>query len=299
MACSNCGGGGSCGGCGGCGPCCVADDCAVNIQDALDSLKNKGIDFCKTGIPYDDEVCENLGNNKGILGNSTTCSDLQDALTALLGDINNRICSGVLCNEEELRRLLADFAKASTMVDRLQNCSICGIFEIMQCLNAKSQQSVLTVDLWEGNQNIFSLPTLTLSQNLSNFTYLDLHVLLGTEHQVIRISLEGGLAGVPTAVHVDKTGGNSDYAIVAGATIAKEIGLTFPASNSLRISHFIWSVMGSSTPTLDTATPAVHIAFSNTANSKAYCDSQDTTQDRPHTLLKVEGIISQETASCM
>ncbi|WP_242327811.1 hypothetical protein [Enterococcus avium] len=220
-------------------------------------------------------------------------------MTALLGDINNRICSGILCNEEELRRLLADFAKAATMVDRLQNCSICGIFEILQCINAKTQQSVQTVNLWEGNRNVFSLPTLTLSQNLNSFDYLDLHCLFGTEHVVVRVSLKGGLAGVPTAVHVDKTGGNGSYAIAAGAIIAKEVGLSFPAANSVKISHFIWSVSGSSTPDLDVITPGMHIAFSNTSTTQAYCNSQDIARDRPHTILKVEGIISRQTASCM
>lgn len=135
MACNNCSSGG-CGGCGGCGQCCVADDCAVNIQGSIDKLKEKGIDYCESGIPYDSKVCENIGKNKGIKGNSTSCADLQDALTVLMGDINNRICSGILCNEEELRRLLSDFAKASTLVDRLQNCSICGIWEKLEWLES-------------------------------------------------------------------------------------------------------------------------------------------------------------------
>lgn len=298
MACNNCSSGG-CGGCGGCGPCCVADDCAVNIQGSIDNLKKKGIDYCESGIPYDSKVCENIGKNKGIKGNSTSCEDLQDALTVLLGDINNRICSGILCNEEELRRLLADFAKASTLVDRLQNCAICGIFNSLKCIDSKTQQAVRTVTLWQGDKNVFDLPSLPISESLNSFDYLDLHLVFGTEHVVGRISLKGGIGGTPTTVIMDKTSGNGTYSIAAGAIVAKEVGLSFPNQTTVKLSHFIWSLSGSSTPTLDAVTPGVHLAFSNTAKTKSYCDSQDITQDKPHKILKIEGIISRETGSCM
>lgn len=266
----------------------------------LEEIRNGDQNFCFTEIT--DEICENLSNDEGIHPSATNSNSDCDDLTALndlaIGSLHNALMVLDLCDIDAYKCWLDSLLSWQWNVDKAIICAICGLWKLVHCLDEKTQHAVRVVDLWSGDRNTFDLPSLSISENLELFDYLDLHLLFGTEHVVGRVSLEGGLGGVPTTVIMDKTSGNGSYSIAAGAIVAKEIGLSFPNQKTVKISHFIWSLSGSSTPKLDEVVPGVHLAFSNTAKTKEYCNSQDISQDKPHKILKIEGIVSGNTGSC-
>lgn len=291
MACVNCNSGGS-------SACCKMR--AMDIVTPLNDIRNGDKNFCFTRIT--DKICENLMNDEGIhpsaTHSNTDCDDLSSLNDLSTGSLNNALMQLDLCDVDAYKCWLDSLLKWQWNVDKAIICAICGLWKIVHCLDEKTQQSVRTVKLWSGDKNAFDLPSMSINENLDLFDYLDLHLLFGTEHVVGRVSLEGGLGGVPTTVIMDKIAANTSYSIAPGAVAAKEIGLKFPNQRTVAVDHFIWSITGSSVMSLDVVNPAVFIAFSNTAKTKAYNDSQDIAGDKPHKILMIEGIISGETGSC-
>jgi len=273
---------------------------AMDIVTPLNSIRNGDANYCFTQIT--DKICENLMNDEGIhpsaTNSNTDCDDLTSLNDLATGSLHNSLMALDMCDVDAYKCWLDSLLNWQWNVDKAIICAICGLWKIVHCLDEKTQRSVRTVDLWDGDRNVFDLPTLTISENLDLFDYLDLHLLFGTEHVVGRVSLEGGLGGVPTTVVMDKVAANTNYSIAPGAIAAKEVGLAFPSQNTVKIDHFIWSITGSSVPTLDSVQTGAFIAFSDTAHTKSYCDSQDIAGDKPHKILKIEGIISGDTGSC-
>lgn len=265
---------------------------------ACERLREENPDFVDYGIS--DKECQSLQNNTGLNPDlsvlHTSCEDLNDMNDCIIGQHGKTIKAYDDCDWKK-------YAKDQNW--NLWNmfkgiiCTICGLWKALYCIDEKTQQSVRTVKLWSGDKNAFDLPSMSISEPLNSFDYLDLHLLFGTEHVVGRVSLEGGLGGVPTTVIMDKVAANNSYKIAPGAVAAKEIGLKFPDQKTVAVDHFIWSITGSSVMTLDAVNPAVFIAFSNTAKTKAYNDTQDVTGDKTHKILMIEGIISGETRSCL
>lgn len=297
MVCTTCNQSGSRGSSG--SGCC--DLRAMDVVTPLESIRNGDANFCFTEIT--DKICENLKNDEGIhpsaTHSNTNCDDLSSLNDLATGSLHNALMTLDLCDIEAYKCWLDSLLSWQWNVDKAIICAICGLWEIVHCLDEKTQHSVRTVNLWQGDRNAFDLPSISISENLDSFDYLDLHLLFGTEHVVGRVSLEGGLGGVPTTVIMDKVSGNGSYSISPGALIGKEIGLSFPNQKTVKISHFIWSITGSSTPKLDEVTPGVYLAFSNTTKTKAYNDSQDVAGDKPHKILMIEGIVSGDTGSCI
>lgn len=292
MACVNCnqsGGGSSC-----------CNMRAMDVVTPLNDIRNGDTNYCFTTIT--DKICENLMNDEGIhpsaTHSNTDCDDLKSLNDLATGSLNNALMALDICDVDAYKCWLDSLLDWQWNVDKAIICAICGLWKIVRCLDEKTQQSVRTVKLWSGKENAFDLPSISISENLDLFDYLDLHLLFGTEHVVGRVSLEGGLGGVPTTVIMDKVSGNTSYSIAPGAIVGKEIGLSFPNQKTVKIDHFIWSITGSSTMSLDSVNPGVFCAFSNTAKTKAYNDSQDVTGDKPHQILMIEGIVSGETGSC-
>lgn len=265
---------------------------------ACERLKEDNLDVLEYGIS--EKECKSLQKDTGLNPDlkvlHTDCEDLNDMNDCLIGQLGDRIPAEDDCEWKPF---------ATRLMGNLWNvlkgiiCAICGLWNVVHCLDAKTQQSVRTVKLWTGNVNAFDLPSMTISEPLDSFDYLDLHLLFGTEHVVGRISLEGGLGGVPTTVIMDKIAANTSYKIAPGAMAMKEIGLKFPNQKTVAVDHFIWSISGSSTMSLDTVNSGVFVAFSNTSKTKAYNDAQDIAGDKPHKILMIEGIISGETGSCI
>lgn len=280
------------------GNCC--NQKAMDVVTPLEEIRNGDQNFCFTEIT--DEICENLSNDEGIHPSATNSNSDCDDLTALndlaIGSLHNALMVLDLCDIDAYKCWLDSLLSWQWNVDKAIICAICGLWKIVHCLDEKTQQSVRTVKLWNGDRNAFDLPSMSISENLDLFDYLDLHLLFGTEHVVGRVSLKGGLGGVPTTVIMDKVSGNTSYSIAPGAIVAKEIGLNFPNQKTVKIDHFIWSITGSSTMSLDSVNPGVFCAFSNTAKTKAYNDTQDVAGDKPHKILMIEGIVSGETGSC-
>nr|DAV18295.1 MAG TPA: hypothetical protein [Caudoviricetes sp.] len=290
MACINCKNGDS--------GCCKMR--AMDVVTPLATIRNGDRNYCFTSIT--DKICENLMNDEGIhpsaTHSNTDCDDLKALNDLSTGSLHNALMALDLCDVDAYKCWLDSLLNWQWNVDKAIICAICGLWKIVHCLDEKTQQSVRTVKLWSGDKNVFELPSMSISEPLDSFDYLDLHLVLGTEHVVGRISLEGGLGGVPTTVLVDKIAANTTYKIAPGAIAAKEIGLKFPNQKTVAVDHFIWSISGSSAMTLDVVNPGVFVAFSNTAKTKAYNDSQDIAGDKPHKILMIEGIISGETGSC-
>lgn len=297
MTCTNCGQGVNRSGSSGSG-CCNLE--TMDVDTPLEKIRNGDEDFCFVEIT--NKICESLMNDEGInpsvKHSNSDCDDLSALNDLATGNLHNALMVLNMCDVDEYKCWLDSLLNWQWNVDKAIICAICGIWKIVRCLDEKTQHSVRTVKLWEGDKNVFDLPSLSISEPLDSFDYLDLHLLFGTEHVVGRISLEGGLGGVPTTVIMDKVAANTSYKIAPGAVAAKEVGLAFPNQKTVKIDHFIWSISGSSAMTLDVVNPGVFIAFSNTAKTKAYNDSQDIAGDKPHKILMIEGIISGETGTC-
>lgn len=290
MACINCKSEGS--------GCCRMR--AMDVATPLNTIRNGDPNYCFTEIT--DKICENLMNDEGIhpsaTHSNTDCDDLKALNDLSTGSLHNALMALDLCDVDAYKCWLDSLLNWRWNVDKAIICAICGLWKIVRCLDEKTQHSVRTVKLWNGDRDVFDLPTLTISEKLDLFDYLDLHLLFGTEHVVGRVSLEGGLGGIPTTVIMDKTGANTSWKIGPGAQVIKEVGLRFPNQTSIKVDHFTWSVSGTSVMTLDTVVPGAFVSFSSTTKTKSYCDTQDVDGDKPHRILMVEGIISGETGSC-
>lgn len=278
--------------------CC--DMRAMDVVSPLNTIRNGDSNFCFTSIT--DKICENLQNDEGINPSATHSNTDCDDLTALndlaTGSLHNALMMLDLCDVDAYKCWLDSLLNWQWNVDKALIYAICGLWKIVHCLDEKTQHSVRTVDLWTGDRNVFDLPSINISEPLDSFDYLDLHLLFGTEHVVGRVSLEGGLGGVPTTVIMDKVSGNNAYSIADGAIVAKEIGLRFPSQSTVQVDHFIWSVTGSGVQEFNTPQPGIFCILSDTNHTKAYCDSQNNNQDKPHKILKIEGIVSGDTGSC-
>lgn len=255
-----------------------------------------GIDCTGIGDKECDSLKKDTGLNPDLKVLHTNCEDLHNLRECYLGEAQAMLPSMQVCDWQEFTYDLLNYL--DTILHAMM-CGDCGQWEIIHCLDEKTNKSVRTVKLWEGDEKIFDLPTLEVSIPLTEFDYLDLHLLFGTEHVVGRLSLKGGLVGAPTTVVMDKVSGNATYKIDAGALIGKEVGVTFPNNSLVHINHFIWSITGSNAGTLNTVNPAVFCAFDSTESTKKYCDTQQVEDDKPHRILQIDGIISRETDSCI
>lgn len=273
---------------------------AMDVETPLNNISNGDENFCFTEITS--QICESLKNDEGIhpsvTNQNTDCEDLSSLNDLATGSLHNALMTLNMCDVDAYKCWLDSLLSWQWNVDKGIICAICGLWEKVHCLDEKTQQSVKTVDLWVGEKNIFDLPTVTLTQNVSSFSYLDLHTVFGTEHTVLRFSLEGGTSGFPTATTCDKVARNTAYQIGDGAMAFKELAVQFPSLETVKIHHFIWSLTGCWPSSLNETQAARFITFSDTAATKAYNDTQDSAQDRTHKLLRIEGIISKKTESC-
>jgi len=277
---------------------------AMDTVTPLNAIRNGDENFCFSEIT--DKICQNLANDEGINPSATNsnndCDDLKSLNDLATGSLHNALGTLDMCDVDAYKCWLDSLLSWNWNVDKALICAICGLWEAVHCLDGKTQNSVRVVDIWEGNDNVFSLPTLNLSEALSNFDYLDLHLLFGTEHVVGRFSLEGGTAGIPTIVLMDKVGSNTSFGMGPGALAGKELGISFPSSTQVKIDHFIWSITGfpiAGGGQVNQLNTGAFVAFGDTNATLAYNNSQDTAGDKPHEILKIEGIISRTTSSCI
>lgn len=298
MGCTTCGQGNSQGSSSNSG-CC--DLRAMDVVTPLNDIRNGDENFCFSEIT--DKICENLKNDEGINPSAThsnsDCDDLSSLNDLATGSLHNALMTLNLCDVDAYKCWLDSLLSWQWNVDKALICAICGLWDVVHCLDGKTRNSVRVVNLWEGEHNTFDLPNIPLSETLDNFDYLDFHLLFGTEHVVGRLSLEAGLDFGASMTLMDKVGGNGSYGILPGAIAAKELGFNFPSKSSVKVDHFIWSITGMSEGTLDVVNPGAFIAFSSTSTTKSYNDTQDTVDDKSHKILKVEGIISRDTGSCI
>ncbi|AWN65802.1 hypothetical protein LL14B4_06270 [Lactococcus lactis subsp. lactis] len=298
MGCTTCGQGNSQGSSSNSG-CC--DLRAMDVVTPLNDIRNGDENFCFSEIT--DKICENLKNDEGINPSAThsnsDCDDLSSLNDLATGSLHNALMTLNLCDVDAYKCWLDSLLSWQWNVDKALICAICGLWDVVHCLDGKTRNSVRVVNLWEGSKNVFDTPTMPVSQSLNDFDYLDLHFRFGTERVVGRVSLEGGISNFATITMMDKVAGNSGYGIDAGAIVAKEVGVQYPNDKNVKLDHFIWSLTGMSGGSLDTVSPAVFLALSSTAKTKNYSDTQDVAADRPHTIDKIEGIISRDTGSCI
>lgn len=274
---------------------------AMDVVTPLNDIRNGDENFCFSEIT--DKICENLKNDEGINPSAThsnsDCDDLTSLNDLAIGSLHNALKTLNLCDVDAYKCWLDSLLSWQWNVDKALICAICGLWDIVHCLDGKTRNSVRVVNLWEGSQDIFSTPTMAMSESLDQFDYLDLHFHYGTERVVGRVSLEGGIGNFATITMMDKVGGNTSHNIDAGAMIAKEVGVQYPDKKHVKLDHFVWSLTGTTGGALDQVHPAVYLAFSSTSKTKAYSDTQDVVADRPHTVNKIEGIISRDTGSCI
>ncbi|MCI3860057.1 hypothetical protein V6B05_01265 [Lactococcus garvieae] len=303
MACASCKGstssslstnsGNSCGSC--------SKRQVMDTEKPLEQIQNGDKNFCFTEIT--DEICENLHANEGIhpsvTNSNTDCDDLSALNDLGIGDLNNHLIPLDMCDVEAWKCWLFSLLSWMWNINKAIICAICGLWDAVVCIDKKTRNSVRVVKLWEGEKNIFDLPTIDVSEDMNQFDYLDLHVLCGTERVVSRMSLASGTGGIPTNSILDRIGRNESYGMGDGAVAAKEIGIGFNSNKRFHIDHFIWSINGTNPSKLNETGPGVFITFENTAKTKAYNDSQNTLTDRPHKILQVDGIISRDTGSCI
>lgn len=280
------------------------DNCCLKAMDTvtpMNDIANGDQNFCFCGIT--DQICKNLRANEGIhpsaTHSNTDCDDLSSLNDLATGSLHNALMTLNMCDVDAYKCWLDSLLSWDWNVDKAIICAICGLWDALQCIDKKTRQAVTTNVLWQGEENIFDLPTLNLGKSLSNFDYVDLHLSFGTERIVARITLSAGLGGIPTAVIMDKISNNNSAGIGGGGIAAKEIGVSFPSDTELKIDHFIWSITGCAPGTLDSAQPALFLPLSSTTKTKEYCDTQDFSQDKPHKVLAVEGITSRDTGSCI
>lgn len=253
-------------------------------------------------------TCQNCQNSQQNLANCPDCGcDCKlpdkpytcDSITKFNTNLDSRLeTNSTMTNQNSGKSILSLLRKTIEAF----NCKFKFLMNIacgVVCIDNKTRNSVRVVNLWEGNQDVFSSPTMEMKESLTQFDYLDLHFHYGTERVVGRVSLEGGISNFATITLMDKVGANTTWNIDAGAMIAKEVGVQYPDATHVKLDHFIWSLTGTSGHALDTVAPSVYLALSSTAKTKEYSNTQDTVADRPHTVNKIEGIISRDTGSCL
>lgn len=280
------------------------DNCCLKAMDTvtpMNDIANGDQNFCFCGIT--DQICKNLRANEGIhpsaTHSNTDCDDLSSLNDLATGSLHNALMTLNMCDVDAYKCWLDSLLSWDWNVDKAIICAICGLWEVLECIDKKTRKSVTTNVLWEGEEDIFDLPVLNLNSSLDEYDYIDLHLLFGTERVVSRLTLAAGLEGIPTSVIMDKVSGNESRGVGGGAIAAKEIGVRFPANNQLKIDHFVWSLVGCKPGILDSTEPSIFLPMSTTQKTKQYSDTQDEDQDKPHKVLAVEGIISHDTGSCI
>lgn len=231
---------------------------------------------------------------------SGDCDGLCDLITKKVDNHINATNMLDVCNKNFIsdffRWSVAHAMNVSCVLKNLKN-QICSLWSFAKCIDNKTKYSTQVHDVWSGDVDVFSLPTMTANTDLSKFDYLDIHCYFGTERVVLRLSIARALTG-GTIVSTDRVGGNSKYNVADGASIFKEIGINIPTSTSIKIHHFHWAVLGHKVFSMGTMEPAFYLQLGDDATTRDYAYSQNASSDHPHRIVLIQGVIAGNNDVC-
>src|SRR5699024_11454466 len=121
--------------------CCLK---AMDTVTPVNSIANGDQNFCLCGIT--DLRCENLLVNEGIhpsvSHSNTDCDDLSSLNDLATGSLHNALMVLNMCDVDAYKCWLDSLLSWQWNVDKALICAICGLWDIVQCIDDKTRQAV-------------------------------------------------------------------------------------------------------------------------------------------------------------